>query len=97
MATYTEIRDLFNDSELLNRVEVAVIIAANGLADNANNNSWVEKAYSSTSSESKKALMAVLATHNTLSVADIQGATDTALQLAVDTAVSTLVKAQAGV
>lgn len=97
MATYTEIRDLFNDSVLLNRVEVAVIISANNLADDANNNSWVAKAYSSTVSEAKKALMAVLATHNGLTVAQIQGATDAALQSAVDIAVSTLVKAQAGV
>ena len=97
MATYTELRDLFNDSALSNRVEVAVIIAANGLADNASNNAWVAQAYSSPTSEAKKALMSVLASNAGLTVAAIQGATDAALQTAVDSAVSILVKALAGV
>ena len=97
MATYTEIRDLFNDSALSNRVEVAVIIAANGLADNASNNAWVSQAYSSPTAESKKALMSVLASNNGLTVAAIQGSTDAALQTAVDSAVAILVKALAGV
>tara|TARA_R110002096_G_scaffold34857_2_gene99322 strand:+ start:392 stop:685 length:294 start_codon:yes stop_codon:yes gene_type:complete len=97
MATYTEIRDLFNDSVLKNRVEVAVIIAANGLADNASNNAWVSQAYNNPKAEAGKALMAVLAANNGLSVAAIQGANDAAIQGAVDTAVATLVKALAGV
>ena len=96
MATYTELRDLFNDSELSNRVEVAVIIAANGLADNATNNAWVAQAYSSPKAEANKALMAVLASNSGLSVSAIQGATDTALQTAVDSVVTILVKAKAG-
>ena len=97
MASYTEIRDLFNDSELSNRVEVAVIIAAQGLADNAGNNAWIAQAYASPTGEAKKALMAVLAANSGLTVAAIQGSTDAALQTAVDSAVAVLVKALAGV
>lgn len=97
MATYSELRDLFNDADLLNRVEVAVIIEANGLADNASNNAWVAAAYSSPKQEARKALMGVLATNNGLDVAQIQGATDAQLQSAVASVVSILVKAKAGV
>ncbi len=97
MATYIELRDLFSDSALLNRIEVAIIIAANGLADNASNNAWVSQAYSNPKAEAKKALMSVLAVNNGLTKTQIQGATDAALQTAVDTAVSTLIKALAGV
>ena len=97
MATYTEVRNLFNDSALANRVEVAVIIAANGLADNASNNAWDGAAYANPTTEARKALMSVLATNNALTVEAIQGATDVALQAAVDAAVSTLIKALAGV
>ena len=96
MATYTEIRDLFNDSTLSNRVEVAVIVAANNLADNVSNNAWVAQAYSNPTAEAKKVLMAVLATNAGLDVSAIQGATDAALQTAVDSAVVILVKALAG-
>ena len=96
MATYSEIRDLFNDDTLRNRVEVAIIISANGLADNASNNAWVADAYSSPRGEAEKALMAVLASNNGLTVEQITGATDAALQTAVDSAVATLVKAKAG-
>ena len=97
MASYTELRDLFNDSELSNRVEVAVIVSANSLADNASNNAWVAQAYANPTAEAKKVLMAVLATNAGLDVSAIQGATDAALQTAVDTAVSILIKALAGV
>ena len=96
MATYTELRDLFNDDTLRNRIEVAIIIAANGLADNANNNAWVAQAYSNPRAEAEKALMSVLAENNALDVTAIQTATDAALQTAVNTAVTTLVKALAG-
>lgn len=96
MATYTELRGLFNDDSLRNRVEVAVIIAANGLADNINNNAWVAQAYSNPRREADRALMAVLAENNALDVATIQASTDVALQTAVDSAVAILVKALAG-
>ena len=97
MALYTELRDLFNDSTLQNRIEVAVIVAANDLSDSASNNAWVAQAYSNPKAEAKKALMSVLATHNGLTVAQIQGADDATLQTAVDAAILTLVKALAGV
>jgi len=97
MATYLEVRDLFKDSDLQAKAEVAVIKAANGLADNANNNAWVADAYSNPKGESLKALMGVLASNSALTVEQIQSASDAALQTAVDSAVDTLIKAKAGV
>ncbi len=96
MANYLEIRDLFNDSDLKNRVEVAVIVAAQGLADSPDNNAWVAEAYNNPKGEAQKALMGVLAQNRAFTVAQIQGADDATLQTAVDAAVATLVKAKAG-
>jgi hypothetical protein len=96
MAAYTELRGLFNDSELLGKIEVATIIAANNLIDNIANNAWVAQAYTSPKAEAKKALMAVLATNSSATVAQILEATDSTIQTAVDAAVETLVKAKAG-
>ena len=97
MATYTELRALFHDSDLLERAEVSVIVAANGLADNAANNAWVAVAFSSPNSEAKKVLMGIIAANSAASVAAIQGSTDGQLQTQVDAVVATLVSAMAGV
>ena len=97
MATYTELRALFNDSDLLERVEAAIIIAANDLASNAANNAWVAEAFKSPNSEAKKALMGVIAANSGSTVAQIQGASDSVLQTNVDSVVATLVNAKAGI
>ena len=97
MATYLEIRVLFGDSDLLERVEVAVLIATNGLADNAANNAWVEAVFSSPCKEAQKVLMGVLAVNNASTVEAIQGSTDAILQSHVNAIVATLISAKAGV
>ena len=97
MATYQELRALFNDSDLLERAETAVIVAANGLADNPSNNAWVETAFSHPNSEAKKALMGIIAANSSASVSEIQNATDSTLQTHVNSVIETLVKAKAGV
>lgn len=99
MATYQELRILFNDSDLLEKVETAVVIAANDLVagtPTAADNSWIGAVFSNPNSEAKKALMAVLASNSDSTVAAIQGATDVSIQTNVDTIVPTLVAALSG-
>lgn len=94
MATYTELRDLFSDDTLQNRVDVATMIAANNLlggTPTAAEQSWAANVFANPRGESTKAYRAVLATNNGLTVAQITGATDAALQTAVDSVVDTLV------
>lgn len=100
MATYAEIRQLFSDSTLSEKMEVAVIIAANNLlagSETAAQKAWAVSVFSNPHNEAKKAMMAVLATHNALTVNQIQTATDAVVQAAVNNVVPTLVDAMAGV
>lgn len=102
MATYQELRVLFNDSNLLEKVEVAVVIAANTLvADpatpDAPDKAWAAQVFSNPKAEAQKAVMAVLAENSGATVSAIQTATDASIQTNVDGVVSTLVDALAGV
>lgn len=99
MATYQELRDLFDDSDLTEKVEVAVVIAANNLiggTPTTNEKAWAATAFANPNAEARKALMAVLAENSGLTVAQIQSATDAAVQTNVNAVVSTLVDALAG-
>lgn len=100
MASYIELRGLFNDDELVNRTTIAVVVTVTALL--ANTPSINDKAYAASvldnpKSEAKKVLMAVLATNKALSVVQVQGASDVALQGQVDAIVPHLVDALAGV
>ena len=97
MATYFDSRALFNDSALLDTVDAAVMVAANGLADSADYNAWHDIAFSDTNNEAKKALKGVIAANAGATVAQIQQASDASLQTNVDTVVDTLIKAKAGI
>jgi hypothetical protein len=100
MATYTELRSLFSYDVLLNKVEVAIVIAANDLAGGTPTTAekaWIEAVFSSPRVEAKKALMAVLAENSGATVATIQGASDANIQTNVNGIVSILVDAKAGV
>ena len=95
MATFLELRGLFNDVALRNRVEVAVIIAANNIAQNSTAESderltWAKNALNAPGREADKALLVALAVNSTAAVAQIQGASDAALQTNVDSAVDVL-------
>lgn len=96
MASYMELRAAFGNGDLANRIEVALIIAAQaitvedaGTANHANRLIWARKAFVQTASLRDQMLMAVLATNKDLTIAQIQGATDAELQTAVDAAVNT--------
>lgn len=95
MATYLELRNLFNDAPLRNRVTVAVAIAAQGIIANAGTETatriaWAQRALRSPEAEGASALVYALAANNALTVAQISAATDVALQAAIDAAVNGL-------
>ncbi len=100
MATYTEIRDLFNDADLTNKVAVALIIAVNDLLEgtpDAGDRLYASKVFASPQKEARTVLMAVLAGNSSATVSQIQAATDSAIQTKVDAVVPHLVDALAGV
>ena len=99
MASLTELRQLFSHSDLTEKVESAVVIAANNLLSGtptAAQKAWAANVFSNPSTEAKKALMAVLASNSGASVNQIISANDTAIQGAVNTVVPYLVDAMAG-
>ena len=94
MAEYIELRSLFNDAELLNRVEVACLIAAKtireeseGTINHANRLVWAAAAFRNTSTIRGAMLRAIIADNNDATVEQIQGVTDAALQALVDAAI----------
>lgn len=100
MATYNELRDLFSDSTLVGRMQVAVVIAAHGLlagAPLADDRAWAASVLENPRVAAEQALLFALAANKDNSVAQIQGATDAVLQTAVDAVVPELVSAKAGV
>lgn len=100
MATYIDLRKLFNDGDLVNRTAVAVVISVNAILDatpTANDKAYANMVLSNPQSEAKKVLMTVLAANKSATVADIQTATDATLQTKVDAIVPHLIDALAGV
>lgn len=95
MATYSELYTLGSNSDLRNKIAVAVSIkAAAFIAEStptADKLAWASKALNSPVAEAVKLLPYVLAANNTLTVAQITNATDAAIQSGVDAAVNKLV------
>ncbi len=101
MATYAELRALFNDSGLRNKVTSAAIIAAeSALSDPVNFPTttadvtlqtdrllWAARVFNGAEAEGRKLFMAVLAANSSATVAAIQGASDTVIQNNVNDAV----------
>jgi hypothetical protein len=94
MATYMELRVLFNDSDLQDRVEVSCIVAAEtirtedgGTTNHANRLAWAKGAFEHPRGVRNEMLMALLAANKDATVAAIQGVTDSALQTQLDAAI----------
>ena len=99
MATLQELRGLFRDSDLLEKVEAALIISANNLLSgtpSVDQASWAAHVFSSPSTEAKKAMMALLASNSAATKEQILGAADAAIQSNVNAVTTTLVAALAG-
>jgi phosphoglycerate dehydrogenase-like enzyme len=95
MATYNELRQLYSHSDLTNRIEVAVIVAAEKIRteasdtpNHANRLVWAKATFGSTRRVAEQMLMALLAANRALPTADLIGVTDEGLQAAVDGAVN---------
>lgn len=91
MATYEELFGLRNNSDLKNRVTSAVIIAAetvmnelDTVPNHANRLIWAKGVFAGPSREADRMYMSVLAANKDASVAQITGASDTAIQTNVD-------------
>ncbi len=94
MATYLELRALFNESDLVNKLQVACLVAAEairiedgGTTNHANRLIWAKACFDNPQDKAEKLLMAVLASNKDLTVVQITGASDAALQTKVDAAI----------
>jgi len=97
MATYTELhgyRSTQDYQDTLNRVVVAVAIKAEDIASAASPTAeeiaWAISALNNPRSQANSIINFVLAANNTMSLAQITAASDSAIQANVDTAVDTL-------
>ena len=100
MATYLELRGLFNDDDLVNRTTMATLIAVNNILEatpTAKDKAYADKVAQNPQAEAEKVLMFVLASNNAVDIATIQSASDVALQTKVDAIVVILIDALAGV
>ena len=95
MATYLELFTLKSDSALQDRTAVAVAIKAQGLLDSATPSiaqvTWANEALENPVSKAGALLNYVLAANNGLTVAQIQSASDSALQTNVGAAADIII------
>jgi len=94
MATYSEIFSIRSEANLVERVTVAVVVAAEAIradalppANQAARLVWASKVFADPSTEARRMLWAVLAANKSYTLAQITGATDTVLQNNVDASV----------
>lgn len=93
MATYTELFEIQRDNILLQKIAVAVAIAADTIlkdnddtdppwdqTNNANRKIWAKGAFSDPINTAKKMQIAVIAANESATPAQITGATDAAIQ-----------------
>ena len=91
MASYQELFDLRRNQELLDKVTVAVIVAAEtvfaedgGTANHANRIIWAREASINPRAMAEVFMSAVLAANKAATVGNISGAADSAIQTNVD-------------
>lgn len=99
MATYDELITVLNDGGLSKRVSIALMISAHTVLQGtptANDRAFAKQVFESPERASLPALRYLLAADNALTVAQIQGATDAAIQTRMDEAFPILAAAAAG-
>lgn len=104
MATYIELRNLFNDSDLRNRIQTGSIVAAQEAMEDPINFPtstadtelqtdrllWAARVFNSPVREGQKMLFSAIADNRVLTVAQITGATDAQLQTAINKVIDLL-------
>lgn len=100
MATYTEIYNLASNSDLIAKVTSAIAIAAEEIRaedvatpNHDNRVRWAVRALQNPDGEARKMMWILLAQNSTLTQAQILGAADSAIQTAVDSAVTLFLNA----
>lgn len=95
MATYTEIFDLRRDTDLRNKIAVAVAIKAQSLLDGATPTAaqvaWAKEAIANPIDKADSLMVYVLAKNAGLTTTQITGATDAAIQTAVNGAIDKII------
>lgn len=94
MATYIELRTAASNTTLRQRVAVACVVAANdireedpGTANHTARLAWAKSVYASPETVASSVLWSVLAQNAGLTIVQIEGASDAAIQTAVDAAI----------
>lgn len=95
MATYAELLSASESPVLISKIRVACVIAAEAVrsesdatANNANRLIWAKSVFQNPTTEASRMLWAVLAQNKAATLAQIVGASDAAVQTAVDSAVN---------
>ena len=90
MATYTELFGLKDESTVINKVVVACVVAAEtimgedgGTTNHANRLIWAASVFQNPNSEAQRMYWALLAANVDLTIAQIQDASDSAIQTQV--------------
>lgn len=94
MATLLEIRQQFSNDDLRNKVTTATVIAANALltgTPSAEQKAFAKSVFQNPNQMGAIVTMAVLAANKDATVAQINNATDTAIQTKVDAVIPKLV------
>lgn len=95
MATYQELFDLRSNSGLRNKVAVACVKKAQALLEltppTADQVAWASSTLANPIAQADKIFAYVLAANSSFTVAQIQGAADTAIQTNVDAAADALI------
>lgn len=94
MATYNELRSLFGDGDLQNKVEVAVCVKAAAIigeeSPTAVRLAWVDTALTNTASQAVKILKYLLAANKDAELSVIQKVGEAAIQAKVDAIIDKL-------
>jgi hypothetical protein len=95
MATYAELLQAADDATLQNKIKVACFVAAEtvrtesaGVANHVERLKWAQKVFFDPGTEANRMIWAVLAQNRAFTLAQITGASDSAVQTAVDAAVN---------
>jgi len=94
MATYKEIESLMDNTDLLKKVQAAVIISAFTYIDgtpSVDERKWSSAVLANPCDEAVKALRVILAKNKAASVATITGASDATIQSNIDSVLAELV------
>ena len=95
MATYEELFELRQSSDLLNKITTAITVKCKAVIDDAGATSgqkdWARTYYKTPELLKKEVIWPVLEANKSSSVAQIQGATDNAIQSNVSSAIDDLI------